>query len=351
MLYAASKCEKLGIWTGFLPALLLNCILNIVTMAWAPEAQAQVSNLTQKDGLISGAVLLEAGNQPMSQVVVSLRSEPAGISLSVLTDYDGKFEVRGLAPGMYEIAVEESGYEPTRIRAELKGVLAKLELRLRPAKHAQSLRSDYTVSVAQLKIPDKSRDEFKKGLERLNKNDFAGGLNHFKKAIEIYPGYSEAYYHLGVVEAKQGRATEAMEAFRKAIDLNGGNYAWAEVGVWFLLCQQGKPEEAEAIVRRGLQEDKNSPEGHVVLGMTLLRLNRLEEAEQNAHEALEQKPNSAEAYLVLSDVYALRGEFRAQLEALDIYLKLQPNGLDSGAVRHAREVATKNIEKMMVAEE
>src|ERR1700675_2452758 len=174
MVYAASKCEKLGIWTGFLPTLLLSCIPNIVTMSWAPEARAQVANLTQKDGQISGAVLLELGSQPMSQVVVSLRSESAGVSRSVLTDYDGKFEVRGLAPGVYEIAVEESGYEPTRIRAELKSALEKLELRLRPAKHSPALRSDYMVSVAQLKIPNKARDEYKKGLERLNKSDSRG---------------------------------------------------------------------------------------------------------------------------------------------------------------------------------
>ena len=350
MLHAASKHEKFGIWTGFLPALFLNCILNMAAMAWAPEARAQAAGFTPSNGQISGSVVLETGRQPMSQVIVSLRSESAGISRSVLTDYEGKFEVQGLAPGIYEIGVDETGFEPARIRAELKGALQKLELRLRPAKRSQNRQNNFTVSVTQLKIPDKAREEYRKGLESLNKNDTAGSLSHLKKAIAMYPGYSEAYYHMGVVDAKIGHGTDAMEAFHKALDLAGGNYAWAEFGVGFLLCQQGKPEEAEAIVRKGLETDKDSAEGHVVLGMALLRLNRLDEAEQNAHEALQHKPDSAGAYLVLADVYALRGEYRAQADELNMYLKLQPNGEDSASVRHAREVALRNVGKIPEAE-
>jgi len=38
------------------------------------------------------------------------------------------------------------------------------------------------------------------------------------------------------------------------------------------------------------------------------------------------KPNFAQAYLVLADVYARRHEYRAQMQDLDVYLKLEPNG-------------------------
>jgi tetratricopeptide (TPR) repeat protein len=345
MVYAASKYRKTSIWTGLLPTLLLNCILNITLPRLAPTARAQVTNLEHRSAQVSGAVLLDASNQPMSQVIVSLRSDSAGISRSVLTDYDGKFEVQGLTPGVYVIGVEELGYEPTTIRAELKEVVSKLVLRLRPAHHSAPARGSYTVSVAQLKIPEKARDEFKKGLERLAKNDTSGSLSHFNKAIQDYPAYPEAYYHVGVAQAKAGHGDEALGAFQRAIDLSDGSYPWAEFGVGFVLAKRGKLAEAEAIIRKGLEKDKESPEGHLVLGMTLLRMNRVEEAEQNAQEALMRKPNLAEAYLVLSDVYAWRGEYRAQLEVLDNYSKLEPNGTDNESVRHAREVALQNLAK------
>jgi tetratricopeptide (TPR) repeat protein len=146
-----------------------------------------------------------------------------------------------------------------------------------------------------------------------------------------------------VAQAKSGHGDEALEAFHKAIELNGGNYPWAEFGVGFVTAQRGKPEEAEAIIRKGLEKDKESPEGHVVLGMALLRMNRVDEAKQSAQEALMRKPGVAEAYLVLSDVYARRREYRAQVQVLDAYLKLAPQGTNKEPVRQAREEALKNI--------
>jgi tetratricopeptide (TPR) repeat protein len=102
-----------------------------------------------------------------------------------------------------------------------------------------------------------------------------------------------------------------------------------------------KAGEAESIVRRGLEVDGNSPDGHAILGMVLLRLNRPDEAEKSAREALLRKPDFAEAYLVLSDAYGSRREYREQLQGLDTYLKLEPNGASSERARQAREEALK----------
>jgi len=41
---------------------------------------------------------------------------------------------------------------------------------------------------------------------------------------------------------------------------------------------------------------------------------------------------------VLADVYARRHEYRAQMQDLDVYLKLEPNGAESEQVRQARGV-------------
>jgi len=86
-----------------------------------------------------------------------------------------------------------------------------------------------------------------------------------------------------------------------------------------------------------LEVDANSADGYTILGMALLRLNRLDEAEKCAREALLRNPNFAQAYLVLSDAYGQRLEYRAQVQELDAYLKLEPNGADSERVRQARE--------------
>jgi tetratricopeptide (TPR) repeat protein len=338
-----SKVEKLRRRARFLPTLVLNFLLNLTLMTmWAPSAKAQVSSLEGVEGEISGTVLLEVDKRPASQVAVKLKSRVAGVFRSVLTDFEGHFRVQNLPRGTYDIAVDEEGYEATQTSAQLDGPSAKLVVYLK-GRSAPIRQNRYTVSVRELKIPSRAQDEFQKGLQRLARNDPAGSLSHFTKASQAFPGYFEAYYNMGVAQTTLGHRDEAIRAFQTAIDLSGGRYATAEFGYGYLLCQEGRPVEAEKIVRRGLELEDTSPQGYVILGQALKQLNRLDEAEKSAHEALLRNPNYAGAYLVLSDVAESKGEYRREIEDLDIYLKLQPNGPGSELARKVRIAAQKML--------
>jgi tetratricopeptide (TPR) repeat protein len=326
---------------GLLPIIFLNLAL----IAWIPNAEAQAANFETTAGKISGIVLLQADNRPAGEVLVNLKSDSAGISRRVLTDFAGRFEVRSLPLSTYEIIVEEPGYEPSRTSAQLTGPSSELVLYLSPSKFSQTRRNDGTVSVRELKIPSKARNEFQKGLHHLNKNDPAGSLTHFTKAFQVFPDYYEAYYHLGVAQVRLGQNDEAMQAFQMAIDSSGGRYVWAQLAMGHLLCQEGKPGDAEKIVRRALEGNEGPPEGYVILGSTLMQLNRQDEAERSIHEALLRNPNSADAYLVRSDLHGRRGDYRAQLHDLDAYLKLKPNGPASDRVRQAQEAVQRILAK------
>ncbi len=333
MLCKLQNVKKLCFIAGFPPILLVT----MTAFVWTPMGRAQAATSEQTDGVISGTVLLKGGNRPASQVAVKLKSHAAGIFRSVLTDFEGHFEVRSLPPSTYEIVVDEPGYEPTQTSAHVDGTASKLVLYLNSSNLRPAERNRYTISARELRIPGKAKSEYEKGVERLTKNDLGGSLSHFTKAAQAFPEYYEAYYHLGVVETTLGHFDEAMQAFQKAIDLSSGRYAWAEFGLGYLLFLQARPEEAENAVRRGLEFDSSSPDGYVILGMALLRLDRADEAERSAREALLRNPNFAPAYLVLSDVCGRRHEYRAQLQGLDTYLKLEPNAANTEHVRQVRE--------------
>jgi tetratricopeptide (TPR) repeat protein len=345
MLYESRKAEKLSPRAGIHKILFLCFSLNLALMAWVPMMGAQGANMDNTSGKISGTVLLKANHRPASQVAVKLKSHAAGIFRSILTDLEGHFEVRSLPPSTYEIVVDEPGYEPAQISTQLDGPSSELVVYLKSSNMPQTPRDSYTVSARELKIPGKAQREYEKGLGSLAKQDLAGSLSHFTKAAQEFPDYYEAYYHVGVAETRLGQLDEAMQAFQKAIDASGGRYAWAEFGIGYLLYLEGKPEEAATIIRRGLEVDESSPDGFLILGMVLLRLNRPDEAERSAREALLRKPNLAQAYLVLSDACGHRHEYRAQLQDLDAYLKLEPNGAESEHVRKAREVVLRILAK------
>jgi tetratricopeptide (TPR) repeat protein len=346
MLHEIAKVEKINprlefLWIQLAKYLLNGVLISGLLLARASMAEAQVPAPEPKDGTISGTVMLRASNRPASQVAVKLKSHVAGIFRSVLTDLEGHFEVRSLPPSTYDIVVDEPGYEPAQARAELDGPSPKLVLYLNAPSTVQSERNRYTISARELKIPDKARHEYEKGLGSLGKKEFAESLGHFMKAIAAFPEYYEAFYHIGVAETRLGRFEEAMPAFQKAIDLSGGRFAWAEFGIGYLQYLEGKSEEAETTLRRGLEVDGNSADGYLFLGMALLKLNRPDEAEKSAREALLRNPNLAEAYLVLSDAYGRRKEYLAQLQGLEAYLKLEPNGAESESVRRGREEVLK----------
>jgi len=308
--------------------------------------EAQDTNYGKPDGKICGTVLLKTDHRALGQVAVRLKSHAAGIFRSVLTDLEGRFEVRGLPRGTYDIVVDEPGYEPAQTSAQTDGASSQLVLYVKSSSVPQTPRDSYSVSARELRIPGKARREFEKGLGRLLKRDPAGSVSHFTKAAQAFPDYYEAYYHVGVAEMSLGHRGEAVQAFQMAIDLSGGRYAWAEFGFGYLLYLEGKPEEAVTIIHRGLEVDGSSAVGYLILGLVLFRLERLDEAERSAQEALLRNPNCAQAYLVLADVYGRRHEYRAQLQGLDTYLRLEPHGAEGERVRQVRAALLRILARM-----
>src|SRR5436309_9645595 len=200
MLCKSKNVKKLYFTAGFLPFL----FINMTVVICAPTARAQDPSSEQTDGIISGTVLLKTGNRPASQVAVKLKSHAVGIFRSVLTDFEGHFEVRSLPPSTYEIMVDEPGYEPAQTSTQLDGSSSNLVLYLKSSNLGQTERMRYAVSARELKIPGKARGEYAKGLGSLAKKDLTGSLKHFTKAAQAFPDYYEAYYHMGVVETTLG---------------------------------------------------------------------------------------------------------------------------------------------------
>ncbi len=178
------------------------------------------------------------------------------------------------------------------------------------------------VSVHELQIPDKARDAFLRGVECLQKGDAAASLAHFKLAIEQSPDYYEAYYHRGLALIRFDQTNEAIKSFQKAIDLSGGRYARAYFGYGHALTRLGKPKEAEAMLRRGLQEDSSLSEGYTALSLVLIEEHRLNEAEDMAHRALLTRDSFAwKAFLALATIHLNKGEYQPAVEDLESYLR------------------------------
>ena len=292
-----------------------------------------------RSGRIIGTVYLNRRGEPASQILVNIRSMTSGMSQTVLTDYSGHFELRQIPSGSYEVSAAEHGLGFASTVAQVSMFPSEVTLYLNSSSAPPRGENPYTVSTHELKIPAKAQNEYYRGLDLLAKRDFTGSLAHFNKAAAAYPDYYEAVYHVGIVELRLGHQDQAAEAFQKAIDLSGGHYARPQFAYGLLLTNQGKPKEAENLIRRGLETDSDSPEGHLFLGIALLDQNRLDESEKCLREALLRRQQYADVYLVLADLHAKRKDYQSQIQDLDIYLKLAPTAAGVDHVGKVREAA------------
>lgn len=208
---------------------------------------------------------------------------------------------------------------------------------------AQSPQTSNLVSVREMSIPSKAHQAFQKGIERLARGDVAGSLPHFQRAVAKFPTYYEAYFEIGAAELKLMQITDAETAFRRSIELSGGSYAYPMFALGAILIHQERFAQAEEITRRGVNLSPNAWNGHYFLGMALFGLNRLDEAEESVREALRQKPDTVESLRLLADIHIRKRDYRALLEDLDEYLKLDPDSSIGDLARADRDAAQRAL--------
>jgi tetratricopeptide (TPR) repeat protein len=91
-------------------------------------------------------------------------------------------------------------------------------------------------------------------------------IENFKKAIEIAPGFYNAYNNLGVLMIKQGKYDEAFNNFIKALSYDNNN-ARAHTNLGFVLLKKGRLEEALIESKKALAAEENFSPAYYNLGV------------------------------------------------------------------------------------
>jgi len=187
-----------------------------------------------------------------------------------------------------------------------------------------AIRSNYVVSVQELRMAGKGHAAFERGSRLLEKGDNAGSLPFLEKAIAQFPDHYLAYYNLGVAHSRLGHMADAEQAFQKAIDITKGTFALPQFALGGILCQRAEFTQAEALLQRAVDLEPGSPIGKYYLGWAQFGLNRLIEAERSLDQALRRSENFAQAYLLLTRIHLRQLNLPAAVKDLESYLKLEP---------------------------
>ncbi|HYL10239.1 MAG TPA: tetratricopeptide repeat protein [Candidatus Acidoferrales bacterium] len=318
--------------------------LFVVTLIFPLLARAQ-SNGFDSGGRasLSGRVLLLGSNFPAQRVEVKLTPISGGLPFAVLTDAEGRFQMNGLHEGTYFLGVREKGYDEIQETVQVSRGSGGLTFWLKKSDAPAAEETGPTVSVRELSIPAKARHEFQKGMERREKEDPAGSVPHFQRAIGIFPSYYEAYLQMGFANESMGQTAEAEKAIRTSVELSDENFAEADFALCELLDNQKQFDDAEKMARHGLQLSPASWVGHFLLSQALYGMNRFKEAEESAKKVLSLKRNFASVHLLLANIHLRRHDRPALLEDLNSYLTLDPDGPQATQARHLREAVQQSL--------
>jgi hypothetical protein len=146
--------------------------LLLVTASWVLQAQ-----------VIRGTVVDDASNDPIPGAVVTIQGSP----IQSVTDFDGNFELRGMVPGLYNVAVGFIGYEG-KTQFEVQVTQAKpaiVNFRLREA--LQVLDEVVISTQQQFKQEAQSPVSVQSiGINEIQRNP--GGNQDISKVIQSLPG-------------------------------------------------------------------------------------------------------------------------------------------------------------------
>jgi TolB-like protein/Tfp pilus assembly protein PilF len=159
-----------------------------------------------------------------------------------------------------------------------------------------------------------------------SKSDLAGAEKEFQRAIELNPGYANAYLWYAQLLQRLGRHQEALEKAKRAVQLEPVS-AIMQRNLGRLLFWPREFDQAIEHLRLAIELDPNLFTAHHALGYAYEYKGMLKESIAEQQKALELSPQTASIKGALAHTYALAGN-RAEAEKFLAELKAQASQPD-----------------------
>jgi tetratricopeptide (TPR) repeat protein len=114
-------------------------------------------------------------------------------------------------------------------------------------------------------------------------------LEMYRKSLELDPESSAAHFNLASALARSGEFAEAEQHFRAVLETDPGTQAYTGLGI--VLWQQGQQDEGIASMRAALEADPENATAHDQLGKMLLQKGEIEEGRKELARAKALNPS------------------------------------------------------------
>ena len=274
---------------------------------------------------------------PATQASVSLHGSTSPFHSSTLAGADGRFRFRNILQGTYTLIVFVPGQGEVRktisvgpSRADRKGRV-ELVVKLDEAKMTPDRSS--VVSMRELAIPQKAREEYRNASRKLESRDVAGAIAHLERAVDLAPQFAAAWNFLGTIAYQTQRYPDAEKYFLRALEADSNAYE-PVVNLGGVYVTTGQFDEAWKYNLNAVLRRPNDALAQSQLGMTYFGLGRLDLAEKYLVEAIRLDPaHFSHPQLTLAEIYLRRGEKARAADVLEEFLRRHPDNPARESIR------------------
>ena len=176
---------------------------------------------------------------------------------------------------------------------------------------------------AQDAIANVSKNIFNTGNNAYRRGDLDGALSSYHRVLEIDKNFYQAYYQIGVIEAKMRNLSSAIKYYQNALEIKPEFYK-----CWFALglaeTKGGNPEGALTAFTKVIEINPNYVKAYSSIGELYIDSKEYPKAIHTLKTAVEVDSTHAKSYKLLGIVYSELNQFEDAITSLEKSVTLKP---------------------------
>jgi tetratricopeptide (TPR) repeat protein len=192
-----------------------------------------------------------------------------------------------------------------------------------------------TISVTSTFAPKDAKKLYEKGLIQEQKGKWPDAQRELQKAVDLYPKYASAWFHLGYTKQAQNDLVGARTSYAKALEADPRLVSpYQELA--FLDAREEKwPEVAENTDRLLALNPVDFPDAWMYNAMAKFQLQNFDAAEKSARQGLSNDPNHKYPKLdqILGVILVQKHEYPEAAQHMRSYLHFAPEASDAALVQ------------------
>jgi Flp pilus assembly protein TadD len=279
---------------------------------------------------------------PIARINIELLTDTYSTFARAQTNGSGMYSFRGIPQGQYMVKVLPYGtdYEEQTRSVSLVplspigrgGVSEQIDFYLTTRRNARPKQGAAAVLFVQ-EVPARAKELYEAGIGELDKKNEDQGYAKLRESIEEFPKYYLALDRLATEYLAKGYYEPAFVLFTKAIEVNPRSVS-SLLGLGLTELRLKRYDRSIQAFNDTIKQDKENVNAYYWLGIAYHSNKNFGEAVTSLKRAEKlSEGRFAEVHWQLARVYKDQNKFRESADALETFLKVQPEAKNAEEIQ------------------